>query len=256
MEALDLSVTVLILLCLAAMAAGYLDTLVGGGGLITIPALLMAGIPPIYALGTNKLQAVVGTGTASVMMLARQKVSFAQVKLMMLAAFAGSLLGAVAIQFFDSKALSVLIPIVIVLIAVYFVIAPKQSLHSGEPRIDQALYTGTAVPGIGIYDGMIGPGTGSFYVLSGISLRGQGIVDATATAKTLNFATNLASFLVFMVFGKLLWMVGGLMMIGQVIGANLGARTLLTINPSILRYLIIAVCFVMLISWIVSSAKA
>ncbi|MEM7359539.1 MAG: TSUP family transporter [Pseudomonadota bacterium] len=254
MEALDLSITVLLMLCLAAMAAGYLDTLVGGGGLITIPALLIAGVPPIFALGTNKLQAVVGTATASAMMISRRKVRFEQVSMMMLVAFIGSLLGALAVQYVDSQALSIMIPVVIVGIAVYFVVAPKQTLEAREPRISPAAYNASAVPGIGFYDGMFGPGTGSFFVLAGVSLRGQGVVDATAIAKPLNFATNLASLLVFVVFGKLLWLIGGVMMVGQIIGANLGARTLLTINPVVLRYLIIGVCFVMLISWTLTSA--
>jgi len=254
MEAIDLSITVLVFLCVAALIAGFLDTLVGGGGLITIPALLMAGVPPIFALGTNKLQAVMGTGMASVMMFSRKKVEFSSVKLLMTAAFVGSVVGSVVVQFFKSEVLSILIPLVIVFIAVYFVAMPNQSLSVREPRISRKTYGGTAVPAIGFYDGMFGPGTGSFFVLAGVSLRGQEIVSATATAKTLNFATNLASLLVFIAFGKLLWLVGGVMMIGQAIGANLGARTLLTINPVLLRYLIIGVCFVMLISWYFSSA--
>ena len=255
METFELTAVVLVMLCLAAVAAGYLDTLVGGGGLITIPALLMAGVPPIFALGTNKLQAVMGTGTASLMMVKRGKLRFKEVKAIMLAAFVGAILGSFAVQFFDTELLSILIPIVIVLIALYFVLSPQQSLYAREAKITENTYAKTAVPAIGFYDGMFGPGTGSFFVLSGVSLRGQEIVDSTATAKTLNFATNLGSLAVFLAFGKIIWWVGGLMMIGQAVGANLGAKTLLSIDPAKLRYLVIVLCLVMLASWFWSSGS-
>ena len=249
METFELTAVVLLMLCIAAVAAGYLDTLVGGGGLITIPALLMAGMPPILALGTNKLQSVVGTGTASLMMVKRGKLRIRDVKKLMLAAFTGSVLGSVVVQFFDTELLRVLIPIVIVLIALYFILSPQQSLHASEVKLTENTYAKTAVPTIGFYDGMFGPGTGSFFVLSGVSLRGQEIVASTATAKTLNFATNFGSLLVFIAFGKIIWLVGGVMMIGQAIGANLGAKTLLSIDPAKLRYLVIALCLVMLAAW-------
>lgn len=255
MEIIDLSMNALILLCLIAVVAGFVDALVGGGGLITIPALLLAGVPPIYVLGTNKLQAVMGSATASAMMLRRGVINLGTVKIMMLAAFIGSAIGTIAIQFFDAQTLTIIIPVVIVLIGIYFVFAPMRSLVAREPRMDRATYTLTAVPTVGFYDGMFGLGTGSFFVLAGVSLRGQEIIDATATAKALNFATNVASLLVFIAFGKLLWTAGAVMMLGQLVGANLGARTLLLVNPKLLKYLLVMICFLMLISWFLSSAN-
>ena len=96
---------------------------------------------------------------------------------------------------------------------------------------------------------MLGPGTGSFYVWSGVSLRGREIVDSTMIAKTLNFSTNIAALFVFVGFGKVLWTIGLLMMGGQALGAWLGSKSLMTIKPALLRYLVIAVCFVMLVVW-------
>ena len=214
----------------------------------------MAGVPPIFALGTNKLQSVVGTGTASILMVKRGKLRFSHVKIIMLTAFIGSVLGSIAVQFFDTKLLSVLIPIVIVLIALYFILSPQQALQARDAKITENTYAKTAIPAIGFYDGMFGPGTGSFFVLSGVWLRGQEIVDSTVTAKTLNFATNLGSLAVFLAFGKIFWLVGGVTMIGQALGATLGARTLLTIDPAKLRYLVITLCLVMLTSWFLSSS--
>ncbi|MBX2847348.1 MAG: TSUP family transporter [Acidiferrobacterales bacterium] len=251
MEALDISLGLLCLLLAAAMLAGFIDTLVGGGGLITIPALLMSGVPPIAALGTNKLQAVVGSGTASYMMFSRQRVVFTKVKKVMLIAFIGSILGSIIIQFLDAQLLRVIIPIVITAIALYFLFAPTKSLaQKSRKRLSEKVYRNTVVPGIGFYDGMFGPATGSFFVLADVALRGAEIIDATARAKTLNFATNIASLLIFIAAGKVLWLVGGVMMLGQFIGANIGARCLLRINPNALRYLLVAMCFLMLFLWL------
>lgn len=245
----ELSLWMLLGLCLAAFAAGYLDTLVGGGGLITIPALLMAGVPPLAALGTNKLQAVTGSGTASILMFRSGRVSFRDVRWLMLVAFLGSVVGTVLVQFFSTELLEIIIPLVIILIAGYFIASPNQASISREAKVSSTTYRAAVVPSIGFYDGMFGPGTGSFFVLAGVSLRGQEIVSATAVAKTLNFATNLASLLVFIAYGQLVWLIGIVMMLGQISGATLGARTLLTIKPELLRFLVIAMCLVMLVSW-------
>ncbi|RBP51450.1 TSUP family transporter [Arenicella xantha] len=249
MEMFELSVLTVLGLVLVAILAGYIDTLVGGGGLLTIPALMAAGVPPIFALGTNKLQAVAGSGTASLTLLLQRKVLFRDVRWLMAAAFVGSLFGSIAVQMFDSEVLNVVIPIVLVLIALYFVFSPKQVVEEREPKLSNAGYGLSAVPAIGFYDGMFGPGTGSFLVWAGVSLRGQAIVPATITAKTLNFATNVASLVVFVYFGKVLWIVGGAMMIGQFIGASLGARALLKVDPMLLRYLVIALCLIILVWW-------
>lgn len=249
MESFDPSLTVLLVLVLIAVVAGFVDTLVGGGGLITIPALLAAGLPPIFALGTNKLQAVAGSGTASISLFLYKKIRFEKVKWLMVSAFVGSLMGSVIVQYFDPRLLSIAIPVVIALIGAYFLMAPTASLQQREPKIDKSRYGLTAVPGIGIYDGMFGPGTGSFFVWAGVSLRGQPIVLSTMVAKSLNFATNLASLLVFIGFGKVVWLVGASMMVGQFVGASLGTRSLMTINPVLLRYLVITICFVILVWW-------
>ncbi len=246
---IEFSFSVIVLLLFAALLAGYIDTLVGGGGLITIPALMLAGLPPVFALGTNKLQAVAGSGTASLTLLAKGRVEFAQVRVLMLIAFIGSIVGAVLVQLIDAKVLEFVVPLVIVLIALYFILAPKASLDSSQAKVSNRVYASTAVPAIGFYDGMFGPGTGSFFVWAGVSMRGQGIVNSTMIAKTLNFATNIAALLVFIYYAKIVWKLGLIMMIGQSVGARIGTRSLMTIDPNVLRILVIAVCFLILIIW-------
>ena len=253
MEAISPSLMTIVLLIAAAFVAGYIDTLVGGGGLITIPALLLAGVPPIYALGTNKLQAVAGSGTATVAVLSRSEIRFRDVRGLMSIACIASLTGAVSVQFFDASVLNFVIPLVISLIATYFIFAPVQSLQETTPKISSNRYALTAIPCVGIYDGMFGPGTGSFFVWAGVSLRGQSIVRATMLAKPLNFATNLAALGVFAAFGHVFWTLGALMMLGQALGARLGTRALMRIEPGLLRLMVIAICFIMLIVWGVRS---
>ena len=246
----EFSLMAILLLLVAALIAGFIDTLVGGGGLITIPALLAAGVPPIAALGTNKLQACAGSGTATLTLVQKGKVSLNVVKWSMLTAFVGSLIGAVAVQFFDAATLEFLIPLVMVLILIYFVASPKPSAEDSQAKISQSTYRATAVPVVGFYDGMFGPATGSFFVLAGVTLRGQSIINATVVAKTLNFATNVASLLVFFWFGEVAIAIGLLMMIGQFVGARIGANTLMSINPNALRGLVVLMCVVMLAFWL------
>ena len=236
----------LLFLFFAASVAGFIDTLAGGGGLITVPALILTGIPPHVALGTNKLQSSIGSGTATLMMFRKGRVSWPQVKNLMLAAFIGSLLGTIAVQFINAAMLSFVIPSVLVIIALYFLLAPQLSEVERHPVISDSLYRKLLVPVIGWYDGMFGPGTGSFFALAGVSLRGQGLIDATVVAKTLNFSTNIASLMVFLIAGKVVWLYGLTMMAGQFIGATGGSLCLLRINPRYLRVLVVTMCLAML----------
>ena len=113
-------------------------------------------------------------------------------------------------------------------------------------KLDLGMYRGVVIPAIGCYDGMFGPGTGSFFALAGVSLRGNNLLTATAVAKTLNFATNLASLLVFILAGKIVWIAGLVMMAGQATGAWFGSHILFRINLQYLRILIVLVCLGML----------
>lgn len=242
----SLAPDVLALLFLVALFAGCIDTLAGGGGLIVLPALILAGLPPLQALGTNKLQGSMGTFTATVMMLRHRRVQWPAVRLIMLSAFLGAAAGSIAVQFIDPGFLGFVIPVVLVAIAVYFLFAGKLLEARTKARMGPKLYRNAVVPAIGLYDGMFGPGTGSFFALSGVALQGRNLLDATAVAKTLNFATNLASLLVFLAAGKIVWAAGLAMMAGQASGAWLGSHVLFRIDPQYLRVLIVLVCLAML----------
>lgn len=243
---MDFSLEILLFLFFAAAVAGFMDTLAGGGGLITVPALVVSGVPPLAALGTNKLQSSFGSGTASFLLFKRKKIHWQELRPLMIAAFIGSAVGTVIVQFIDARLLGFIIPLVLVIIAAYFITAPYLKIESAEPRMSASLYQKTVLPIIGMYDGMFGPGTGSFLAVAGVSLRGLELIKATATAKPLNFATNIASLIVFIFAGQLVWVAGLTMIVGQILGAWVGSHYLFKVNPKVLRILIVTICLIML----------
>jgi uncharacterized protein len=241
-----LSPDILLGLFVVAMIAGFVDAIAGGGGLITIPALLLAQVPPLHALATNKLQGSFGSLTASLMVLRRRLTRWSEMRGLFLSSLIGAGFGAFAVQFVNTKTLDVVIPVVLVGIALYFVLAPNAGALEQKPRLPRAAYKGIVIPAIGFYDGMFGPGTGSFFSLAGVSLRGLNLVAATAQAKLLNFASNIASLVVFIAGGKVVWTVGAAMIAGQVIGAWAGSHAMVRGGTKLIRPMIVTVCVVML----------
>jgi len=249
---MEISIDMLLFLFAASVVAGTMDTMVGGGGLITLPSLMLAGLPPISALGTNKLQGCIGTGTATFLLLKKSKIRWRHIRPLFIAAFAGSVIGTVAVQFFSQKSLSLVIPVVLVLIIGYFLLYNPSRSTNFAIKLGARKFTCLVIPGIGFYDGMFGPGTGSFFTFSNVLLRRMKLVAATAMAKPLNFATNVASLLVFVLFGHVVWHVGLVMMLGQAVGAWLGVHLLYRVPPQYLRVFVITICLLMLAKYIAS----
>ena len=251
MDIANFSIEILTFLFFVGVVAGFLDTLVGGGGLLAVPALLLSGIPPIYVLGTNKFQGSMGTGIATFLLFRKKKLDWNSVKSLMFASFIGSIVGGVIIQFVDTQFLSFVIPIVLVFIAIYFIISPKpkSTVSNSKPNKKFELF---AVPVVGFYDGMFGPGAGSFFAMTGVMLKKLEIIQATILAKPLNFASNIAGFIVFFSFGHIAFLIGLLMMMGQMIGAFFGTHYLLKANPLIIRLLIVIISISMLIKYMLS----
>ena len=170
MDLANYSLEILTFLFFVAMIAGFLDTLVGGGGLLAVPALLLSGIPPIYVLGTNKFQGSMGTGVVTLLLFRKKKLNWSAIKYLMLVSFIGSVIGGVIVQFIDTKALSFAIPIVLVFISIYFIISPKPKKTSKSSASSKS-FDKYAVPAVGFYDGMFGPGAGSFFVMTAVMLK-------------------------------------------------------------------------------------
>lgn len=236
---------VLLLLFAVAAFAGFVDSIAGGGGLITIPVLLLAQVPPLSALATNKVQGVAGSFTASVTMLRRGIINVQEIWKAAVMSFVGAALGTLCVHFLDVAVLDIVIPVVLLLIGFYFLLTPSVGQLEQKPRLSAKTYNLTVVPGIGFYDGVFGPGTGSFFSLANITLRGKQIIKATAGAKVMNFASNIASVTVFIFSGKIVWVIGLVMMAGQILGAYLGSLMVISHGSKIVRPLIVVVCFLM-----------
>lgn len=242
---MELSADILALLFSAALVAGFIDAIAGGGGLITIPALLSAGIPPAMALGTNKLQACGGSFSASLYFVRRKAVNLREVKLLILLTFIGASIGTVLVQMLDVNALKTLLPFLVLVIGIYFLFSPSLGEEDRKQRISYPLFGFTAAFGVGFYDGLFGPATGSFFTLAFVLLLGFNLTKGVAHAKVLNFTSNLASLIFFILGGAVLWKVGLIMLVGQFIGGNLGARMVVTRGKKIIRPLIVTMSFLL-----------
>ena len=232
----------LALLVLAAFAAGFVDAIAGGGGLITLPALLLAGIPPVQAVATNKLQSTFGTAMASYRYWKAGLVDIKTLWRSILATLAGAALGGYALRWIDPGLLQRAIPVLLIAIALYFAFGPKAADQESAARLSPGAFAlGVAAP-VGFYDGMFGPGTGSFFAVGFVALAGQPLLKATANTKILNFCSNFAGLIVLMTGGQVIYTVGLAMAVGQTLGAQLGSSTAITHGAKLIRPLIVVVC--------------
>ena len=231
-----------LLLVLAAFAAGFVDSIAGGGGLITIPALLIGGVNPLAALGTNKLQSLFGSGSASISYAAKGHVDLKKLAPTALLSFAGAMLGALGAMVLPTQVLETLLPYLLIAIALYFAFKPGLSDRDAERRISPTAFACFLVPLVGAYDGLFGPGTGSFFMLAFVTLSGYGILKATAHTKLLNFASNVGGFVIFAFSGAIIWKLGLAMGAAQFVGAKIGSMFAMRFGAKLIRPLLVVVC--------------
>lgn len=227
---------------MAGLLAGFIDSIAGGGGLITIPALLLTGMNPITALGTNKLQGLFGSATATISYARGGHVNLQNQLPSALLAFLGATIGAYAATLISPKWFITILPFILIAIALYFAFKRNLSDADKQARVTPLLFATIMVPIIGFYDGIFGPGTGSFFMLAFISLAGYGVLKATAHTKLLNFASNLGAFAVFLAFGAINWKIGIVMGVMQIFGAKLGANFAMKNGSKIIKPLLVITC--------------
>lgn len=228
------------LLMTAAFVAGTIDAVAGGGGLITIPALLASGLPPVAALATNKLQSTFGTGGAVIAFARKGHIDLKRFAVPAIAAFVGSAMGAFVLTRIDPSFLAGFLPVLLIAIAVYYIFAPKMGNDDRHDRGGLALLI--AVTGaIGFYDGFFGPGTGSFFTTALVALFGLGLIRAVAHTKLLNFASNLAGLGVLLLGGHVVWTTGLAMAVAGIAGGQVGAHIAIRFGARVARPLLIVV---------------
>lgn len=250
MSGMDIGWEVLALLALAGLAAGFVDAVVGGGGLIQLPALLL-GLPdasPAQILATNKLGSICGTTVSSATYYRRVRPDPRTFLPLMLFAFVGSVGGAIVASLIPKEAFSPIVLVALVVVGAYVFFRPSLGQASalrftGRGHLAAAAGTGLV---IGFYDGALGPGTGSFFVISLVGLLGYNFLEASAKARLANWATNLAALCVFVPQGVVLWGVGFTMGVANLVGGYLGARVAVARGAAFVRvfFLVVVSAFI------------
>lgn len=235
----EIATDLALFLIAAAFVAGFVDSIAGGGGLITLPALLLAGANPLQALSTNKLQSTFGSATATLAYARAGHVRLKEQLGMALIACAAGAGGALVAHLIPADVLRVLMPVVLVGVAAFFAFKPGLTDADRTQRIKPSVFSFTVVPLIAAYDGFFGPGTGSFFMLGFVLLAGFGVLKATAHTKLLNFASNLGSLLVFIPGGGVWWITGLCMALAQTLGAALGSRLAMRVGAKLIKPLLV-----------------
>ena len=245
-QLLQLSVLTLLLLVAAAFVAGWVDAVVGGGGLIQLPALLTslpADASTGAVLGTNKIASAAGTAVSSWTYVRRITPVAATAVPLILCALAGSAVGAGLASFLPKPWLSPIVLVALLVVGAYTLLRPTMGLaheprHSGRAHL---LRSGGIGGAVGVYDGILGPGTGSLFIIAMVAVLGYGFLEASVHAKLANLTTNLGALLVFGLQGEVWWLLGAVMAVANLLGGYLGARLALKLGSRFVRVVFLVV---------------
>ena len=244
---IELAVDPATLAILAAVAflAGFIDAIAGGGGLLTIPALLTAGLPPHLVLGTNKLCATFGSATASYTFYRRKLFDPSKWRNALIATAIGATLGAVIAHWLPAAWLNQMLPVVVFGCGLYLLFGKTPDVaHSQDAVIPRGRQWPQGL-GLGFYDGVAGPGTGAFWTVSSLLLYPLDLVRASGVARSMNFVSNAMALVVFIAAGQVAWALGISMGVALMAGAFLGARTAIKGGAKFIRPVFILVVLVL-----------
>lgn len=249
---MDLSLWTYPLLFLVGLAAGLVDAIAGGGGIIAVPVLLSLGLPVPVALGTSKLQSSFGSLSASAHYIRKGVVRLRDCRMGILASVAGSLAGAATVHAVDSRLLEQLIPWLLAAIVVYAIVQPRAGVVEHPPRMAAPpFFVGTGLV-LGFYDGFFGPGVGSFWTIVLIAVMGYDFLRATGTTKIVNCASVLAALSFFIVAGHVHYVAGFTMGAGQIVGARIGSGLVVKKGARFIRpvFLTMVVLVMLRLLWV------
>ncbi|MDG1310935.1 MAG: TSUP family transporter [Porticoccaceae bacterium] len=233
------------LLVFVAFFAGLISSIAGSGGILTLPALLWAGLPPLNALATNKVQSSLGTLSSVWNFFRRGHLDIKPLRLSVALAVAGSVIGTLVVQSLDTALLTRLIPFLLLAIAMFFLLSPKVSAADHPQRISQRWFACTAALAMGFYGGFFGPGMGSIMPFLFVWLLGHNLVKATAETKLMILAVNGTSALIFVFSGYVIWSLAFTMSVAQVFGARLGSNLVIKRGSGFVQPIITGVTLLM-----------
>jgi hypothetical protein len=228
-----------IILFIAAFIASVIDSIAGGGGLLTTPTMLLVGLNPLNTLATNKFQSCFGTFTSTYNYYKNDLLTEPKKKLYFGLSFVGSMIGTLLVSRISNDLLEKIIPILLISAALFFILNRGPSSLSTASKFIGIF--NLIVLSIGFYDGFFGPGTGSFFVLAFVIIKGISIMESTAITKLLNFASNFAAFIIFAIQGYVIWELGLIMALAQIAGANLGSRFAISNGEKVVRPVLVVV---------------
>tara|TARA_B100001094_G_scaffold252921_1_gene251105 strand:- start:262 stop:1014 length:753 start_codon:yes stop_codon:yes gene_type:complete len=231
--------TVYIIMFCVAFFASLIDSIAGGGGLLTTPSMLLVGISPLNVLATNKFQSCFGTFTSTYNYYKNGLLVDNKKILYFVLSFVGSSIGTLLVSRISNDTLESIIPILLIGAAVFFITNKGPSEVKTNEKL--LILFNLFIFAIGFYDGFFGPGTGSFFVLTFIIIKGANIMQSTAITKLLNFASNFAAFIIFALQGYVIWYLGLVMAVAQIAGAFTGSRFAIRNGEKVVRPVLVIV---------------
>ncbi len=245
----DISTMWILIFMITGFIAGYIDSIAGGGGMITVPMLLFSGIPPIYVLGTNKMQSVVGALMSTIKYALSKKISWKIVSIAIIPCLLASYIGSQLVMFLSDEIIqwAILLSIPIALLALF-----KKSKTIEEEKVELSkknIILATAP--IGFYDGLLGPGTGTYLTISMKKFLSLDYLTSTASTKPLNFATNFGSVLAFFFAAKILWLAAIPMGLANIAGSYVGSHYAIKGGEAFIKKVLVFVLVFMLLANII-----
>jgi len=243
----QLTPSIIFILFFAGLVAGFVDSIAGGGGLVTLPVLLAVGLSPQVALGTNKLQGTFGTLSSSYNYIRKGEVRLASCLSGILYTFLGAVAGSWAVQVIAPGFIQLLIPFLLFFVLLYTIFSPKLGYQDLKPKLSQNVFYLIFGLGLGFYDGFFGPGTGSFWTAAYCIFLGFNMAKAAGFTRIMNFTSNVVALCLFIVGNNVLYKVGIIMALGQIIGARIGSDLAISNGACFIRPIFLTVVLLTII---------
>jgi hypothetical protein len=236
-----------LILFFSGLLAGFVDAIAGGGGLISLPALLSVGLPPQLALGTNKFQGSFGTLSAAANFIRKGKVNLSDNVPGIAFTFIGAATGAWAIQQIHADFIKHLVPFMLLFVFFYTLMAKNLGVVQAKARMQKNVFFMLFGFGLGFYDGFFGPGTGAFWTGALLIFMGMDMTKATGTTRVMNFVSNITALALFIAGGNVLYTAGLIMASGQIIGANVGSGLAIKRGAPFIRPIFLTMVFLTIV---------
>ncbi len=250
-----MSITTIIILCMVGFAASFIDSIAGGGGILTVPALMAAGLPPHLTLGTNKFSATNASFTSTLTFINSKKIHFPLIKYMLPFSFLGAALGVTAVLQINEKYLNIIILILLIIVALNTLLSKNIGSTNNFQGVNTKIIVMGSIVGftIGFYDGFFGPGTGSILLYAFIRFFEFDFTMGTANARILNFTSNITSLVLFAYHGRIVYSIGIPMAISMILGAFLGTKMAIKHGGKIIKPIFVSMSLAIVVKLIIDT---